>query len=166
MIQDLPVPDYYVEGVDINVEPKEGETIPGQVAMDFEMSDPEYNEYAGGFRCQASLDMQLFTEGNAPWQVEGEDDTEQFGEASMETVVFVPGPHSRFEEYIETWDANGYEALDEEFIYHLESGILQHVITPIGDLLSNSYSGVVPRMIFTPRFDEQDANEETPTGNE
>lgn len=161
MIGDLPVPEYYAEGVDIDVEPKAGETTPGQVSMDFEMSDPEYNEHAGGFRCRASLDMQLFVEGNAPWQVEDEDRTEQFGEASMETILFVAGPKSRFDEYIETWENSGYESLDEAFVHHLESGILQHVISPIGDLLSNSYSGVVPRMMLTKRFEERDVDRET-----
>lgn len=164
MFDDLPVPEYYVESVDVDVEPREGETIPGQVAMDFEMSDPEHNEYAGGFRCRASLDMQLYTEENAPWQVESEEETERFGEASMETIVFVEGPQSRFEEYVEAWEKGGYEALDEEFVHHLESGILQHAISPIGDLLSNSYSGIVPRMVFTRRFEDRDS--ETPTGSE
>lgn len=148
MIEGLEAPEYYIHSVDLEVNPTIGQREVGQVGMDFSMEDPKLNESPEGFSCQSILELELYREGGAPW--EGEEDSEsEFGEITIETTIFNPGDHSSFERYVEEWNEESYQKIDRQFAHHLESGILQNVINPIGDLLSNSFNGVVPRLIFS-----------------
>ncbi|WP_418282661.1 hypothetical protein [Halorubrum sp. DTA98] len=65
------------------------------------------------------------------------------------TQILVPGDHEDLSPYYETWDEGTYTDVDDAFIQHVESGVLHHVITPVGDLVEKSFSGIIPRMVIT-----------------
>jgi hypothetical protein len=158
MIPEYPVPEYYLTDLDLDFEPRIGETVTGAVTLEFEIDNPEISSNPAGLMCESEFSFDLYVEGEAPWETDEEGDTPSpIGEVRAEADIFLPGPPDRYEDHYETWESETYESLDTDFIYHIESGILQHVVNPIGDLLSNSYSGIVPRMRFSgPLGDEAD----------
>jgi hypothetical protein len=149
MIPDLDLPEYYITSVDVNVEPEIGHTVQGQVSMSFDMSDPEMYEDPEGLFCEADLDLDLYREGEAPWQTT-DSENKPFGEIGIETIIFISGTRSEFEPSLSDWEEESYHDVDEDLKHHIESGILHQIVSPIGDLVENSFNGVVPRMIFSP----------------
>lgn len=163
MIPDLPLPEYYINSVDINVTPTVGETVVGTVGSEFDIENPKFTSDPEGFQCSATLKLDLYADGKAPWQI---DDPTKFGDIEVDFLIHITESREAIEDYVDDWTADSsYEDIDEDFIHHLESGILQHIIDPIGDILSNSYNGVVPRMIFT-RSTAGESNESGETDGE
>lgn len=162
MIQDIPLPEYYLESIDIDVSPQIGESVIGVVGTNLELSNPSIEAEPPGFRCDGTLLLQLFEKGQAPWEVDDFEKSSQFGIAEIEFVVYISSTHPIIKENVEPWiDGEVYSELDTDFKTHLESGILQYIIDPIGKLLETSYSGLVPRVSFTPPSeDELDVEQE------
>ncbi|KTG11386.1 hypothetical protein AUR64_03785 [Haloprofundus marisrubri] len=157
MIPTLELPEYYLESVDMDVSPTVGETVVGVLGSNLQVESPTLKDEPEGLQCEAALSLQLFYNGKAPWQVD-EEVEERFGTVDTEFVIYVPGEESQFEPYIEEWlSTEEYKAADREFRHHLESGILQYILDPIGELLENSYNGIVPRIAFTSGPSERDA---------
>lgn len=159
MISDLPLPEYYVRSFDVDVNPTVGETIIGAVGIEFELENPEYIQEPPGFQCDAHLEMELYIDGNAPWQSD-EEDVELFGSAVTDFLIYLPENGANINEYVQAWVDNGsYHDLDGEVQHHLESGVLQYIIDPLGDMLANSYNGVTPRMMMTAPGDPSEDEE-------
>ncbi|QCC49472.1 hypothetical protein [Halobellus limi] len=160
MIPDLELPEYYVESVDIDITPEVGHTVHGQVSSQFTVQNPELCEDPAGLTCEAELELDLYRDGDAPWQISDPDDADEFGHIHALTQIFIPGEPDEFSPHYEEWNNGSYRDVDREFMQHLESGILHQVISPLGDLVGNSFNGVVPRMIITPpEYDEQAGEE-------
>lgn len=150
MIAELELPEYYLESVDIDVSPTVGETVMGVMGSNLELETPSLDDDPKGFHCEASLSLTLFYNRAAPWQVENEEEIEEFGTVETRFRIYLLGEPDELEPYVDEWISTGeYRAVDSEFRHHLESGILQYVIDPIGELLENSYSGIVPRIALT-----------------
>ncbi|WP_424005599.1 hypothetical protein ACOZ4I_20290 (plasmid) [Haloarcula salina] len=146
MIPDLSLPEYYITSVDIDATPTVGKTVIGSVGSEFDIENPTYTSDPEGFQCSASLKLDLYVDGKAPWQVE---DPTKFGEIEVDLLIHIPDEREKIESHVEDWsDDSPYEEVNEELRHHIESGILQYIIDPIGDLLSNSYNGIIPRMRF------------------
>lgn len=159
MINTLPLPDYYLESVDIDVSPTVGETVIGVVGSSLELADPTLHEGDNGFECEATLSLQLFVDGHAPWQLDDDESGETFGDVETTFRIHVPGSESELKPHVAEWiETEDYGVVDREFRHHLESGILQYIIDPIGELLENSYNGIIPRIAFT----HTAADEESP----
>ncbi|WP_265112268.1 hypothetical protein [Halosolutus halophilus] len=150
MISSLELPEYYITSVNIDISPELGQTIQGQVSSQFEVTNPELIEEPDGLTCEAKLELDLYQEGDAPWQVSESETPEEFGRIEANTYIFIPGEHDNFKPNYQRWEDGSYYDVDSEFRQHLESGVLHRIITPIGDLVGNSFNGVVPRMGMTP----------------
>lgn len=150
MISEFPVPEYYVKSVDMNIAPRVGQTIVGQVGSELEMSTPTLVNGPEGFQCHLSLELSLYDDGGAPWQVDKDASIVEFGDIKIQAIVFLSGSHTQYRDYYETWSDGTYSDVDKEFARHLESGILQHLVNPFGELTDRSFNGLVPRMIFSP----------------
>lgn len=150
MIPDLSLPEYYVHSVAIGASPETGSAVVGEVSSGFDAFDPELSSDPEGLTCEAVLTLDLYSTDKAPWNVEETADSELFGSVEVETTVLVPGPQEQLEPYYHTWQSGEYSDVDTDFAHHLESGVVQHIVNPVGNLLGNSFSGVIPRMIFTP----------------
>jgi len=150
MIPNLSLPEYYVRSVDIEVGPSLGTTVVGEVSSGFDVFDPELSSNPEGLACEAVLELELYPEEKAPWNVEDTANIEEFGYAEVQVAVLIPGPQEQLEPYYHTWQSGDYTDVDHEFCHHLESGLVQHIVNPVGDLLDNSFNGVIPRMFFTP----------------
>lgn len=150
MIPDLSLPEYYVRSVDIEADPDPGTTVVGEVSSGFDMFDPELSSDPEGFTCEAVLELELYPQEKAPWNVDDTEDSEEFGRVEVHTTVFIPGQQEQLEPYYHTWQSGDYTDVDQDFSHHLESGLVQQILNPVGDLLENSFSGVVPRLFFTP----------------
>lgn len=161
MIPEYPVPDYYLRTLEIDMEPELEDTIIGSVSLDFEMTDPVVSAEPAGFKCEANLEFTLYVQGDAPWETSEDGEAgPPVGNVDVVADVFVPGDHDRYEQYYDSWADGEYQDMDAEFIHHLESGILENLLNPIGQLLSNSYNGLIPRMRFSEvRYEDDDANE-------
>lgn len=156
MIQNLTLPEYYINSVEIDVTPTVGETVIGTVGSEFDIEKPTFTAEPDGFQCTASLTLELYVDGKAPWQV---DEPTKFGDVDVEFLIHIPESRAEIEGYLGDWaDGDPYTEMDEEFRHHIESGILQYIIDPVGDMLSNSYNGIIPRMHFT-RPHTQDGEE-------
>jgi len=156
MIQDIPLPEYYLESVDIDVSPQIGESVIGVVGTNLELKNPALESDPAGFRCDGTLLLQLFEKGQAPWEVDNFDESSKFGTAETKFVIYIPSTDSPLDDHVDKWiDGGEYSELDADFKTHLESGILQYIIDPIGTLLETSYSGIVPRVTFTPPSEDE-----------
>ena len=150
MISDLELPEYYLKSVDIDASPTVGETVVGVIGSNLQLETPSLDNDPTGFHCEASLSLGLFYDGEAPWQVDTDDEVEKFGTVETQFLIYLPGDPDKLEPYVDKWVSTGeYRAVDSAFRHHLESGILQYVIDPIGELLANSYNGIVPRISLT-----------------
>lgn len=161
MIQDLPLPKYYLENVDIDVAPQIGETIIGVMGTNVAFENPRMGENPGGFRCDGKLSLHLYRSGETPWEVDDEDEIDKFGSVETEFTIHIPSESAIVKEHTEEWiETKEYSAVDSAFRTHLESGILQYIIDPIGKLLETSYSGIVPRISFSHSSTEESELEE------
>lgn len=163
MISGYPVPEYYIDSLDINVSPRIQNPIQGSVSLEFDMTNPQLSNDPAGFRCQTELEFRIYERGEAPWERENPKDVDQedpHGLIEVSAIVFLPGPKNEYQDYYDSWDNGSYYDLDDDFIYHIESGILQHIVNPIGNLLENSYTGLIPRMRFSRRDDGENSNED------
>jgi len=161
MISEYPVPEYYIDSLNIDVSPRVQNPIQGSVSLEFDMTNPQLVDDPEGFRCLAEIELRTYERGDAPWERDQTDETEEedpHGLIEVSAIVFLPGPQSEYQEYYDSWDNGSYHDLGDDFIYHLESGILQHIVTPIGDLLENSYTGIIPRMRFSQRADPEESD--------
>ena len=150
MIADLALPEYYLESANIDISPTVGKTVSGVVASSLKLEQPTLTEAPEGFQCEASLTLLLFEDGKAPWQVEDDEKPEKFGTIHADFLIFIPGEPTHLESYVDAWISTGeYQSSEADFRHHLESGVLQYIMDPIGDLLETSYNGIVPRMILT-----------------
>lgn len=160
MIPELAPPQYYVTSVDMDVTPSVGETIVGSVGSTFELSEPRITTDPDGFQCQADLSLSLYERGYAPWDVDN-DSVTMFGEIDTSFLIHIPGEHESLENYVTAWqESDGYYDLDVEFRHHVESGVLQYIIAPVGEMLENSYDGVIPRIVFSGQFDDKPQSKE------
>ena len=149
MIQELSLPEYYLESVDVDVSPRIGERVIGVVGTNLELENPSIIQDPTGFQCSGTLLLQLYEKGKAPWEVEDSSQTLEFGTVETEFVIYISGDESTLLNYTQEWIEMGeYDLANPDFKTHLESGILQYVIDPIGKLLETSYSGIVPRITF------------------
>jgi len=146
MIPELGVPEYHVQSVDIDAEPTPGTTVVGVVVSTIEIQNPERQDDPAGLVCEASIELELHLQK----EVEDENFDNQFGSIEVDLLIFIPEEDDELAEYVSEWKEHGYEELDHKFIRHVESGILEDVLNPIGDLLSPSFRGIVPWMQLTP----------------
>ncbi|WP_254547207.1 hypothetical protein [Halomarina pelagica] len=157
MIPSFELPEYYLKSVDIDVSPTVGETVIGVLGSNLQVEPPIFEEDPEGFQCEASLSLHLFHNGKAPWQVDEEKAEERFGTVDTEFIIHIPGEMATFVPYVDEWiTTEEYQDADQKFRDHLESGILQYILDPIGELLENSYNGIVPRISFTSRVGAED----------
>ncbi|WP_436348822.1 hypothetical protein [Natronorubrum sp. FCH18a] len=167
MIPDYSVPEYYIDNLDVDVSPRVQDPIQGSVSLDFDMTDPKLSDAPSGFQCQTRMVFRIYERGKAPWESpELDKQDEPHGSIEVTAIVFVPGPQDEYREYHDSWSEGSYYDLDDDFIYHLESGILQYIVNPIGDLLENSYSGIVPRMRFSRREESESDEVDDTEGSE
>jgi len=165
MIADLSLPEYYVRSVNIEANPNLGTTVVGEVSSEFNVFDPELSSDPEGLTCEAELNLDLYPREKAPWNVDEMADSEEFGYVEIQTAVLIPGPQEELEPYYHTWQSGEYTDVNREFSHHLESGLVQHIVNPVGDILGNSFSGVIPRMMLTASV-ASDSSEEPNTDEE
>lgn len=158
MITELAVPKYYIKSVDVDVTPTVGETVIGTVGSTFEPSNPALTNDPQGFQCDAELVFNLYERGKTPWDGTDDSTVKKVGDFQTEFRIHIPDETNKIRPYVSGWlNSNDYADVDDEFRVHLESGILQHIITPLGDLLESSYNGIVPRMILSYTRDEPES---------
>jgi len=159
VIPELSVPEYYVRSVDIEAEPDIGTAVVGEVSSGFDVFAPELSSDPEGLTCEAHLSLELYPTDKAPWNVENTTDSEEFGSADVQTTILIPGPQEQLEPYFHTWQSGDYSDVGYDFSHHLESGLVQHIVNPVGNLLGNSFSGIIPRMVFTPSVPNSGSDE-------
>jgi len=147
MIQELGIPEYHIQSIDIDVEPTIGDTVVGLVFSTIEVTNPEIREEPSGLVCEASIELELHPQR----EVENDNLESLYGTIEADLMIFIPGDIDTLGPYASQWEKESYEELDNDFIRHVESGILEDVLNPIGDLLSASFRGIVPWMQLTPR---------------
>jgi hypothetical protein len=149
MTRRFSLPEYYIQSVNIDMSPIISETVIGTMGTNIQIEEPFLDNNPKGFQCEVALSLHLFSEGEAPWQTE--DTNEPFGTVDVEFVTYVPDEPNVIEPHIEDWISTGeYRTATHDFRHHIESGILQYIINPIGTLVETTYTGMIPRIAFTP----------------
>lgn len=155
-------PQYFVQEVELSIDPNIEDLDFGGAALDCEVDDtPIYNEELGAleFETRVVLDF-LRYEGDLRDSRGGSD--EQIGEATAEVKIIIKGDESEFQNYMRTWEEEGYRDVNWDFRYLVESGYLTEVIAPLGHIVDDSFRGVLPGLAFTesPDLESEISNSE------
>ncbi|WP_332898757.1 hypothetical protein [Haladaptatus sp. CMSO5] len=148
--------EYYIKELNLSIEPNFQGLDYGGISIDFEVSDnPQYDSEVGKLIVEYSLECSL-TCYSTPHYESNREDEEEIGNVDVEVVTTVNGDEEEFEDALQIWKEDGYTSVPWEFRYHLESGFLSEVLSPISSLVDNSFRGVIPSLTFTnPPKDEK-----------
>lgn len=137
-----------INDLDLSVEPDFEDSHFGWVDIEFRViGDPEYLDELGALTAEFGLDIDLNTLPNP--LVNDIDEQEKVGEIEVEVVSVIEGEKDEFEEYIAQWKEENYRSLPFNFRYHIESAFMTEVMSPLANLLNNTFRGIVPQVTFT-----------------
>jgi len=142
-------PSYHVQEVDLTIDPNLEDIDIGRSALDFEVDEaPQYNQKLEVLEVETEINLDFRCYDDDLGESRGESD-DQVGEAKVEVKVVIDGDESEFQDYLRTWEEEGYRNVDWDFRYHIESGYLTEVISPLAHLVDDSFRGVLPGVAFT-----------------
>jgi len=142
-------PQYYVQSLELELDPNLNDIDFGGSSLDFEVDDsPEYRKKDDELLFEANLGLE-FNCYPASFHDTTRDTEDEVGSADIEVLVVLEGDEKEFEDYVSVWNEDGYRAVDWDFRYHIESGFITDVFSPIADVVDNSFRGVLPGLAFT-----------------
>lgn len=142
-------PSYYVQSLELDIEPNISDIDFGAASLEFEVDDsPEYDDEISALKFETGLELELQCYPN-PVQDSEKESEETVGTIDTEVLVLVEGKKEEFEEHIITWEEEGYREIDWDLRYHIESGYITEVLSPMSSIVDNSFRGVLPGFAFT-----------------
>lgn len=142
-------PRYYVQNLELDIEPNLTDIDFGKSNLTFEVDDsPEYDSDLGGLKFESGIELELECFPN-PMHESNKDLEEEIGNIEVDIIVIIEGAKQEFEQHVSTWEEEGYRETDWDFRYHIESGIITEVFSPISNVVKNSFRGVLPGLAFT-----------------
>lgn len=138
---------FYIQELELEHEPNMDDVTLGFVEVEFEvLGQPEYLEDPGHLQSQFAIHFDLLSLDET-----GSDQTEQtnVGQIDVEFLSVIKGTLDEFEDYLQTWKEEEYRAVDWDLRYHIESGLMTEVISPVASLIDNSFRGILPQMTLT-----------------
>lgn len=145
----MKAPEYYIQGIELDLEPNLTDVEFGAVSLDFEVDDtPEYDDDLQCLKFESGIELELQCYPN-PLHDSNKEAEEKIGNVESKILVVVEGAEEEFAEFISTWEEEGYRETEWDFRYHIESGYISEVFAPISSLIENSFRGVLPGLAFT-----------------
>jgi hypothetical protein len=137
-----------IADLDLSVEENLTDRHFGWIDIEFRViGDPEYIEEKGLFTAEFGLDIELYTLPNP--LVNDIEEQEEIGDIEIEVISVIEGEEQEFEGYINQWKSEEYRSLPFNFRYHIESAFMTEVMSPLANLLDNTFRGIVPQVTFT-----------------
>lgn len=147
----MKTPEMYIESLEISLEPNIEDIDMGGVDIEFEIDEnPDFLENKGRLEAEFTLECSLIKYPTPFHSSTNENESEnEIGEFETDVITVVEGEKEEFEEYLDTWEKEGYQSISQEFRYYIEYGFLTEIFAPISKIIDNSFRGVLPGLMFT-----------------
>jgi hypothetical protein len=147
-------PEFYITEVDLSLDVEPGEIYFGITEYELEIDEePKFTKEKRELETEFTLSGVL-NKYPRPIQDTNQNE-EEVGDFEVEAIITVHGDETEFEDYLEVWKDEGYKSLPGDFRYHIESGFMTEVLSPIAGLVDNSFRGILPGLRFTGTLEEE-----------
>ncbi|MCD2205295.1 hypothetical protein [Halobacterium sp. KA-6] len=156
--------EFYIQELELSLEPNVEDVDVGGIEIEFEVvNDPKYDEETQSLQSvfEITLDLKRYGSPLGDTPPVSDEEENEVGEIVTEVIAAIEGSEEEFEEYISTWESDGYRSLPWEFRFHVESALISEVLSPVSGLVENSFRGILPMISLSePPQTEQNELEE------
>lgn len=153
--------EYHITDLRASLHPVPGETKPVAVNFRLEMGEADLLGDDDILQSNLSIELDFLDETQ-----DVDEDDPRFGDLTLDMIIYLEieedtfSPEIVIEDEIRTWNDEGYRHVDPQVIQEIEGDIIAQILSPLSQLLSDSFRNIIPRLRFTYNPDEFEDRDE------